>query len=95
MRSGGGPTASQRMSSSEMFNDLEYFWQTSLMEPVGGMDMIWKGFLPQKVGPAEGDTVESLVTVGQPVRSIDIDGGQTIVTTTTGSTGWRRLVTVH
>ena len=26
--------------NSEMFNDLEYFWQTSLMQPVDGMDMI-------------------------------------------------------
>lgn len=34
-----------RFWNDELFNNLQYYWQTSLMQPVGGMDMIWKGFL--------------------------------------------------
>ena len=30
-----------------IFRDAEYFWQTSLLEPVGGMDNFFKGFLRQ------------------------------------------------
>lgn len=70
--------------NSEMFDDLEYFWQTSLMEPTDGMDMIWKGFLPASVGAGPGDTVESLVIMNQPVGAIDMDGTGVVVTTTTG-----------
>ena len=53
--------------NSEMFNDLEYFWQTSLMQPVDGMDMIWKGFLPQETPSG---TVESMIVYDTPVQSI-------------------------
>ncbi len=64
----------------ELFNHLEYFWQTSLMQPSGGMDMIWKrGFLPQRV-PVEAippdmrsdrePTVQALVTLNSPVKSV-------------------------
>ena len=59
--------------NSEMFNDLEYFWQTSLMQPVNGMDMIWKGFLNASTGDAGYDTVESLIHTNQPVQAIDIN----------------------
>jgi monoamine oxidase len=30
-----------------IFRDAEFFWQTSLLEPVGGMDNFFKGFLRQ------------------------------------------------
>ncbi len=59
--------------NSEMFNDLEYFWQTTSMQPVNGMDMIWKGFQRAKVPATEkGDTVGSLITLNQPVRAINV-----------------------
>ncbi|WP_172292525.1 FAD-dependent oxidoreductase [Pseudoruegeria sp. HB172150] len=65
--------------NSEMFNDLEYFWQTSLMQPVDGMDMIWKGFLEAEV--AEGQTVGDLIVLEQPVQAIDLnDSGATVRT---------------
>jgi len=56
---------------SEMFNDVEYFWQTSLMQPTNGMDMIWKGFMEAAV---PGGVVSELITYEQPVQSIDVDG---------------------
>ncbi len=69
--------------NSEMFNDLEYFWQTSLMQPVDGMDMIWRGFL--RAGVPGGD-VAGLITYDQPVRSIEVDGTGATVTTLNGMT---------
>ena len=70
--------------NSEMFNDLEYFWQTSLMQPVNGMDMIWKGFLNARVGNGVYDTVESLIHIDQPVQAIDINDEGVTVRTVTG-----------
>lgn len=59
---------------SEMFHDLEYFWQATLMEPVGGMDMIVKGFL--RADLPGGRTVRDLIVTGEPVRSIDVAGDE-------------------
>jgi monoamine oxidase len=69
---------------SEMFNDLEYFWQTSLLEAKDGMDMIWKAFLPAKVGSGIADTVENLISVKQPVVAIDLTEQGVNVTTVSG-----------
>lgn len=64
---------------TELFAHLNYFWQTSLMQPVGGMDMIWRAFLEQPVpadaafGPAapdRGPSLEGLVTLNSPVTSV-------------------------
>jgi monoamine oxidase len=63
--------------NSEMFHDLEYFWQTSLMQPVDGMDMIWKGFLRADVGG--GKTVGDLIVLEQPVSGIDVEGERATV----------------
>lgn len=68
--------------NSEMFNDLEYFWQTSLMQPVDGMDMIWHGFLRAEI---PGGQVHDLIHLDQPVRRIDIDDSGATVTTDTRS----------
>ena len=67
--------------TSEMFNDLEYFWQATLMQPVGGMDMVWKGFLR---APVPTGTVRDLIRLNEPVRSIDVAGETVTVTTATG-----------
>ena len=51
-----------------LFNNLKYFWQSSLLQPTGGMDMIWKAFLKQGV---PGDkTVGDLITLDSPVKSL-------------------------
>ena len=70
--------------NSEMFNDLEYFWQTSLMQPVDGMDMIWKGFLGADVG--NGQTVADLIILDSPVSGIDIEEELSIVRLVGGQT---------
>jgi monoamine oxidase len=64
---------------TELFNHLQYDWQTSLMQPVGGMDMIWKAFLKQSV-PLQSippdmrgekpSTVETLMSLGSPVTAV-------------------------
>jgi len=54
-----------------LFNDTRVYWQTSLMQPTGGMDHIWTSILtkplPNDVG---GGTIEHLVKVGAPVTKI-------------------------
>ena len=70
--------------NSEMFHDLEYFWQTSLMQPTNGMDMIWKGFLRADV--AEGQTVGDLILLDQPVSAIDVEGDRVTVRAAGGQT---------
>lgn len=65
--------------TSTMFNDLEFYWQATLMQPVNGMDMIVEGFLRAEI--PGGRTVRDLIVAGQPVRSIDIvDDGIDVVT---------------
>lgn len=70
--------------NSEMFHDLEYFWQTSLMQPTNGMDMIWKGFLRADV--PEDKTVGDLILTDQPVSAIDVDGDRVTVRAAGGRT---------
>jgi len=53
-----------------IFRDNAYFWQTSLMEPVGGMDNFFRGFLRQ---PARaGGTIARLVRLNTRVSAIDV-----------------------
>ncbi|AMN41801.1 flavin monoamine oxidase family protein [Rhodoplanes sp. Z2-YC6860] len=53
-----------------MFREHEFFWQTSLLEPVGGMDNFFKGFLRQ---PARsGGTIARLVRTNAKVTALDI-----------------------
>ena len=68
--------------NSEMFNNLEYFWQATLMQPKGGMDMIVQGFLD---APISGErTLRNLIVNETPVRAIEVDGNASSVITTTG-----------
>ncbi len=64
-----------------LFNNLRYYWQTTLLQPVGGMDMIWQAFLKQDVpassafdesmGASEGKiTLENLVSIRAPVVNV-------------------------
>lgn len=69
--------------SSGMFNDLEFFWQATLMQPVDGMDRIVDGFLRAEV--PGGRTLGDLVVHNQPVLSIDVEGEMSHVTTSSGA----------
>ncbi len=64
--------------NSEMFNNLENFWQATLMQPVDGMDMIVKGF--QRASVPGGKTVNDLVVPGEPVTRIDVVDDKVLVT---------------
>lgn len=68
--------------NAEMFNNLEYFWQATLMQPVGGMDMIVKGFLNADIPGNR--KLRDLIAMDSPVRAIDADGATATVITTTG-----------
>ncbi|MBX9841797.1 MAG: FAD-dependent oxidoreductase [Xanthobacteraceae bacterium] len=60
-----------------IFRDAEYFWQTSLLEPVGGMDNFFKGFLRQ---PArKGGVVGKLVRTGAKVTAIEVTADKVAV----------------
>ncbi len=51
-----------------LFNDMVDFWQTSLLQPVGGMDRIVDGFLD--AGIPDGRKVRDLVITGSPVQGV-------------------------
>jgi len=58
----------------QLFNELSHYWQSSLMQPVGGMDMIVRGFLDAEV--PGGKRVRDLVTVSSPVAAVtNLPGG--------------------
>jgi len=54
-----------------IFRDAVPFWQTSLMQPVGGMDMFFKGFLRQPLTRQTG-SVEGLIRYGAKVVEINV-----------------------
>jgi monoamine oxidase len=54
-----------------IFRDAVPFWQTSLMQPVGGMDMFAKGFARQPLMRATG-TIEGLIRYGAKALEIDV-----------------------
>lgn len=51
-----------------LFDEMVEYWQTSLLQPVGGMDMIVKGMLAAKI--PGGRTVKDLVTTNSPVSEV-------------------------
>jgi len=51
-----------------LFNDMTDYWQTSLLQPVGGMDMIVKGLLDAAI--PGGRTVRDLVVTESPVAEV-------------------------
>jgi monoamine oxidase len=69
-----GPLALDQLLRSQaadyIFRDSEYFWQTSLLEPVGGMDHFFKGFLRQRA--RRGGTIAKLVRYGAKVTAIEV-----------------------
>ena len=64
-----------------LFKDFEYFWQTSLMQPVGGMDMIWRAFLQAEVEQdGQKKKLWELVKLSCPATGIYIVDGKVRVT---------------
>jgi monoamine oxidase len=61
-----------------IFRDAEYFWQTSLLEPVGGMDNFVKGFARQPLARQAG-TIEGLVRFGAKVGAIEVSSDEVII----------------
>ncbi len=59
-----------RVWNDYIFRDTYYEWQTSLMEPVGGMDQFFKAFLRQPLASQAG-SIEGLVRYGARVLGID------------------------
>ncbi len=54
-----------------LFNDTRVYWQTSLMQPTGGMDRIWTNMLTKPLpAAAGGGMIERLVQVDAPVTKI-------------------------
>jgi monoamine oxidase len=53
-----------------IFRDQEYFWQASLLEPIGGMDQFVKAFARQPSTVRNG-TIEGLVRFGAKVTAIE------------------------
>lgn len=51
-----------------LFNDMRSYWQSSLMQPRGGMDMIWQKLLRQPL--PDGRRVQDLVKLDAPVTAI-------------------------
>jgi monoamine oxidase len=60
-----------------IFRDAEYFWQASLLEPAGGMDNFFRGFLRQP--SRRHGTVGRLVRTGAVVTAIDVGADKVTV----------------
>ena len=60
-----------RVWDDYIFRDAEFFWQTSLLEPVGGMDNFVKAFARQSL-MQQGGTIEGLVRFGAKVTAIEV-----------------------
>jgi monoamine oxidase len=61
-----------------IFRDRDYSWQTSLLEPVGGMDQFVKSFARQPLARAAG-TIEGLVHFGARVTGIEVGNDKVTV----------------
>ncbi|HKA73949.1 MAG TPA: FAD-dependent oxidoreductase [Xanthobacteraceae bacterium] len=54
-----------------IFRDAEYYWQASLLEPVGGMDNFVRAFARQKLRRQAG-TIANLIRYGARVTAVDV-----------------------
>ena len=60
-----------RLWDDWIFRDADIYWQTSLLEPVGGMDQFFKGFLRQPLARQSG-TIEGLIRYAAKVTEIEV-----------------------
>jgi monoamine oxidase len=58
--------------------DADVYWQTSLLEPVGGMDSFFKGFLRQPLARQSG-SIEGLIRYGAKVTAIETGTGNVTI----------------
>jgi len=77
------PLALEEILRSEVWNtwifrDRQYSWQTSLLEPVGGMDHFVKSFARQPLARETG-SIEGLVHFGAKVTGIEIGNDKVTV----------------
>jgi monoamine oxidase len=72
-----------------IFREAEYFWQASLLEPVGGMDLFANAFARQPLRRQAG-TIEGLVRHGAAVTAIELAADKVTVAYRDG-TGERSL----
>jgi monoamine oxidase len=56
--------------NKEIFHDMRSYWQTSLLQPKGGMDMLWQRLLKQPVSADGKRRLQDLVKLGSPVTAI-------------------------
>ena len=68
-----------------IFRDAEYFWQASLLEPVGGMDHFVKAFARQPLR-RQGGTIENLIRYGARVTGLDVAAEKVAVAYQDGGT---------
>jgi monoamine oxidase len=61
-----------------IFRDTEFEWQTSLLEPIGGMDQFVKGFLRQRLSRQSG-TLERLIRYGARATAIEVESDKVTV----------------
>lgn len=57
--------------NNQLFNDMRYYWQTSLMQPVGGIDNIAAAFMRQPT--PSGKRVGNLISLSRKVTSIKVN----------------------
>jgi len=70
--------------NDEMFLNLRYYWQSTLLQPVGGMDQIIKGF--ERAQLPNGVALRDLVIYNMPVKAISVQNGMASVVTQSGQT---------
>jgi monoamine oxidase len=68
-----------------IMRDADIYWQTSLLEPVGGMDNFFRGFLRRPLA-REAGTIEGLIRYGAKVTEIEIAADKVSVRYDDGST---------
>ncbi|MGJ3262088.1 MAG: flavin monoamine oxidase family protein [Salinarimonas sp.] len=67
-----------------MLNSEEYEWQAALLQPVGGMDMIWQAFLAQAPG---GTLLRDLVRLESRVTGMHYDPDGRVLLAVDGADG--------
>jgi monoamine oxidase len=55
-----------------VFRETRYYWQSTLLQPAGGMDMFWKGFMRQKLRHTPGRNVANLVRYRARVDTVEM-----------------------
>ena len=78
-----------RLWDDWIFRDADIYWQTSLLEPVGGMDQFFKGFLRQPLARQSG-TIEGLIRYAAKVTDIEVATDK--VTVRTDEPGGARML---